>query len=81
MKDKLEAKSVKQSKIEKFFAKTTVPKEPKIAKHVPLVVDLSFEDQVNNNASGELFGAAGMVSKVVTHTKFSNLKTIQMLSM
>ena len=30
MKDKLEAKSVKQSKIEKFFAKTTVPHSPPI---------------------------------------------------
>ena len=62
---------------QKFFAKTTVPKEPEITKQVPPVVDLSFEDQVNNNVSGESIGAAGMV----THTKFSNWKTIQMLQM
>ena len=56
---------------------TTVPKEPKIATQVPPVVDLSLEDQVNNNVSGESVGAAGMV----THTKISNWKTIQILSM
>ena len=53
-------------------------KSQKIAKQVPPVVDLSFEDQINNNVSGESsIGAAG----TVTRTKFSNLKTIQMLSM
>ena len=74
MKDKLEAKSVKQSKIEKFFAKIIVPKEP--AKQVPLVVDLSFESITM------LLESHQFVQQVwSTHTKLSNLKTIQMLSM